>query len=66
VAAGPASVIALERAVTATLNGVSFETFIVSRQQRYFMLVDEDVKQQAGIALGETVAVIVVPLTIKA
>jgi hypothetical protein len=49
--------------VMATLNGVSFETFIVSRQQRSFMLVDEDIKQQAGVAVGDIVAVTVAPVT---
>ena len=47
--------------VLATLNGISFETFIVARQQRFFMLVDEDIKQQAGVAVGAIVSVAVAP-----
>lgn len=50
--------------VLATLNGVSFETFIVPRQQRFFMLVDEDIKQEAGVAVGEIVAVTTAPATV--
>ena len=51
--------------VEATLNGISFETFIVGRQQRFFMLVDEDIKQQAGVAVGEVVAVAVGPAGLR-
>lgn len=43
--------------VQATLNGVSFATFIVPRQQKFFMMVDEAVKQQAGVAVGDIVTV---------
>jgi hypothetical protein len=50
--------------VLATLNGVSFETFIVGRQQRSFMLVDEDIKQQAGVTVSEVVTVTVTPLEV--
>ena len=45
--------------VLATLNGVSFETFIVPRQQTFFMLVDEDIKQAAQVAVGEIVEITV-------
>lgn len=48
--------------VLATLNGVSFETFIVPRQQRFFMLVDEDIKQEAGVAVGDVVEVTLAPI----
>lgn len=47
--------------VLATLNRVSFEGFIVSRARKFFMLVDEDIKQEAGVAVGDIVAVTVVP-----
>jgi hypothetical protein len=47
--------------VIATLNGLTFETFIVSRQQKFFLLVDEDVKQQGGVAVGEIVEVTLTP-----
>ena len=47
--------------VVATLNGMSFETFIVARQQRFFLLVDEDIKQQAGVAVGTVVSIALSP-----
>jgi hypothetical protein len=47
--------------VLATLNGVSFETFIVPRQQRFFMLVDEDIKREAGVAAGDVLDLVVEP-----
>lgn len=45
--------------VLATLNGVSFETFIVPRQQTFFLLVAEDIKQTAGVAAGAVVEITV-------
>lgn len=47
--------------ILATLNGVSFETFIVPRQQKFFMMVDEAVKHQAGVAVGDVVTVTAAP-----
>ena len=47
--------------VMATLNGISFAGFIVSRQRKSFMLVDEDIKQEAGAAVGDIVTVTVAP-----
>ena len=47
--------------VLATLNGVSFETFIVPRQQTFFMLVSEDIKQKARVAAGDLVEITVAP-----
>jgi len=43
--------------VLAQLNGVSFEGFIVSRQRKSFLLVDEDIKLAAGVAVGDFVTV---------
>jgi hypothetical protein len=43
--------------VLATLNGVSFKTVIVPRQQTFFILVSEDIKQEAGVAIGELVEI---------
>ena len=47
--------------VLATLNGVSFETFIVPRQQKFFMVINKSVRQQAGVAVGDIVAVTAAP-----
>ena len=49
--------------VMATLNGVSFEGFIVSRRGK-FLLVDEAIKQEAGVAVGEIVTVTVAPSSV--
>jgi hypothetical protein len=49
--------------VLATLNGISFEGFIVSRRRKSFLLVDEDIKQQAGVTVGDIAAVTVVPVS---
>jgi len=47
--------------VLAILNKISFEGFLISRQRKFFLLVDEDVKQEAGVAVGDVVTVTVVP-----
>ena len=47
--------------VRATLNGVSFEAFIVPRQSKFFMMVDEAVKRQAGVAVGDVVTITATP-----
>lgn len=49
--------------VAATLNGISFAGFIVSRQRKSFLLVDEDIKQEAGVAAGDIVTVTLVPVS---
>ncbi len=47
--------------VQATLNGGSFGTFIVPRQQKFFLIVDDVVQHQAGVAVGDVVTVTVAP-----
>ena len=47
--------------VVATVNGILCETFIVSRARKFFMLVDEDTKLAAGVALGDIVTVTLAP-----
>jgi hypothetical protein len=47
--------------VLATLNGVSFETFIVPRQQKFFLMITEAVGRQAGVAVGDIVTVTAAP-----
>jgi len=49
--------------VLATLNRISFEGFIVSRQRKSSLLIDEDIKLEAGVAAGEMVTVTVVPVS---
>jgi hypothetical protein len=45
--------------VLAKLNEISFAGFIVSRQRKCFLLVDEDIKQAAGVEVGDLVTVTV-------
>ena len=49
--------------VMATLNGTSFEGFVVSRQRRSFLLVDEDIRQEAGVRVGDIVSVTLSPIS---
>jgi hypothetical protein len=49
--------------VMATLNGTLFEGFVVSRQRRSFLLVDEDIKQEAGVTVGDIVTVTLAPIS---
>jgi ribosomal protein L21E len=42
--------------VQGTLNGFAFaETFVVSRARKFYLLLDRDLKQAAGIAVGDSV-----------
>ena len=47
--------------VAATINGIKFAGFIVTRQRKSFLLVDEDIKQEAGVAVGDIVNVTLQP-----
>ena len=41
--------------VRATLNGFRFESFVVPRQKKFFMLVDEEVIKSTGVTIGDEV-----------
>jgi hypothetical protein len=41
--------------VKAIVNGVSFDSCIVPRQKRFFMLFSEDVIKETGVEIGEKV-----------
>lgn len=47
--------------VRAELNGVSFGSCIVPRSRKFWMLVDNDVQEKAGVAVGDTVRFSVEP-----
>ena len=48
--------------VQGTLNGAPFEeSFIVPRQKRFFMVLDRDLQQAAGVAEGDSVRIVVEP-----
>jgi hypothetical protein len=49
--------------VMATLNGVAFESEIVPRSKRFWLLVGDDVIASAGSAIGHSVSVEVEPAT---
>ena len=44
------------------LNGLPFESCIVPRQKKYFMIVDADTIKAARISVGDLVTTIVEPL----
>jgi hypothetical protein len=50
------------RSVRGEVNGVSFESCIVPRSRKFWMLVDEEVQKKAGVSVGDTVRVSVEPL----
>jgi len=47
--------------VQADLNGARFETFIVPRSKKFFMLVNDELLKAAGLSIGDTVNVTVQP-----
>ena len=48
--------------VRGSLNGVRFESAIVSRSRRFFVLVDEELQQAAKVSIGDTVEVNLEPI----
>ena len=48
--------------VRGQLNGISFDSCIVPRSRKFWMLVDEGVQRMAGVSVGDTVRVTVEPL----
>jgi len=44
------------------LNGFHFESYIVPRQKRFFMIIDEDIRKQAKLSVGDIVTSSVKPL----
>ena len=49
-------------AVQGTLNGSRFEeSFIVPRQKKFFMVLDRDLQQAAGVSAGDSVKLVVEP-----
>jgi Domain of unknown function (DUF1905) len=47
--------------VNATVNGFSFESSIVPRQKKFFMLIDADAKKATNVSEGTVVQVAVEP-----
>jgi hypothetical protein len=41
--------------VKAKVNGIAFESYIVARQNKFFMLVDQSIIKTSGALVGEVV-----------
>ena len=52
--------------VQAKMNGAPFETFIVPRSKKFFMLVNDELLKATGVSVGDTVSVSVEPLVERA
>ncbi len=48
--------------VAGSLNGVAFESCVVSRTKRHFVLIEEGVREQARVAVGDPVHMVLRPL----
>ena len=47
--------------VNATVNGFAFETSIVPRQKKFYLLIDAEAAKAAGVSNGVKVEVVVEP-----
>jgi hypothetical protein len=47
--------------VNATVNGFSFESSIVPRQKKFYLLIDAKAAKAAGVSNGARVGVVVEP-----
>jgi hypothetical protein len=48
--------------VRGKLNGCAFESFIVPRSKKFWMVVDKELKRKAKVSVGDVVSVSVEPL----
>lgn len=44
--------------VAGRLNDVAFESWVVARSKRHFVLIEDEVRRRAGVAVGERVRVV--------
>ncbi len=49
--------------VQGSLNGLQFESVIVPRSGKFFLLVEDDVQRATDIVVGDVVDVVVGPIT---
>lgn len=49
--------------VRGSLDGVSIESAIVARSGRFFLLVDEEIRRDAGVRIGDLVVISIAPET---
>mgnify|MGYP001166117007 CR=1 FL=1 len=52
--------------VQGTINGIHFESALVPRMKKFFLLIDEDIKAAAKIAVGDIIKVVIEPLATPA
>jgi hypothetical protein len=48
-------------AVTATVNGLSFESVIVPRQKKFYLLIDDESRKAARVSNGMVIQVALAP-----
>jgi hypothetical protein len=51
--------------VRGLMNRVRFESFVVARSRRFYVLVDADLKRAAGLEVGDVVEVALEPVFAK-
>jgi Domain of unknown function (DUF1905) len=47
--------------ISGSLNGTKFDGYVGERWGRFFIIVDEDLREAAGVAAGDRVALVVAP-----
>jgi len=52
--------------VRVSVNGLTFDSFVVPRSKKFFVLVDDGVQRASGLAIGDAVTVTLEPLGNKA
>ncbi len=50
--------------VQGVINGIRFESVIVPRAKKFFVLVDEETATAAGVIVGDTVGILLEPLAV--
>ena len=49
--------------VKGKVNGRNFESYIVPRQKKFYLIVDKDIKRATGVMVNEMVTVTLEPLS---
>jgi predicted DNA-binding protein (MmcQ/YjbR family) len=51
--------------VSGTVNRIAFESVIVARSRRFYILIDHDVRERAGVNIGDSALLSIRPVTEK-
>ena len=52
--------------VQGTLNGYAFaESFVVPRQKKFYLVLDRELAQAAGVSVGDSVMVAIAPVVVS-